>query len=187
MPDVFTMLKTDHRTVEALLDELADSEQGPKREALVVKVTQALQLHMQFEEGEVYPLLQQIDGEMEEEAEIEHGLARDGLAKMTELVAAPGFGAAVEMVKAGIEHHVEEEEQEAFPKLQSSCDDATVGTLGRTLVQRKAEAGTLAADLERATKATLSEMADEYGIDGRSSMTKAQLIDAIDASASSST
>jgi len=179
MPDVFTMLETDHRTVESLLADIAASEQGPEREALVVKLTQALQLHMQFEEGEVYPLLQQVDGEMEQEAEVEHQLARDGLAKMTELVAAPGFGAAVEMVKAGISHHVEEEEQEAFPKLRSSCDQAAVKQLGQTLLRRKAEAGTLADDLEGATKDVLSEIAEQFGVDGRSSMTKAELIEAI--------
>src|SRR3954454_2235150 len=129
MPDVFTMLEHYHPTVEAVLAEIEASEQGPEREALVVRVTQALQLHMQFEEGEVYPLLKEVDDEMEQEAEVEHQLARDGLTKMTELAAAPGFGAAVEMVKAGISHHVEEEEQEAFPKLRSSCDDATVERL----------------------------------------------------------
>jgi iron-sulfur cluster repair protein YtfE (RIC family) len=179
VPDVFTMLETDHRNVESLLDELANSEAGPEREALVVKMTQALQLHMQFEEDEIYPLLQRVDGEMEEEAEVEHRLARDGLAKMTELVAAPGFGAAVEMVKAGIHHHVEEEEHEAFPALRTSCDDATVDRLGQALLQRKAAAGTLADDLQAATKDVLVQMAEELGIDGRSSMTKAQLVDAL--------
>jgi len=162
-----------------LLDELSESERGPDREALVFELTQALQLHMRFEETEIYPLLGRIDGEMEEEAEIEHGLARDGLSKMTELVAAPGFGAAVEMVKAGISHHVEEEEQEAFPKLRESCDAATLEQLARTLLQRKAEAGTLSDDLAAASKETLLEMAGERGIEGRSSMTKAQLIDAL--------
>jgi hemerythrin superfamily protein len=185
MPDVFTMLETDHRTVESLLADIAASEQGPEREALVVKLTQALQLHMQFEEGEVYPLLQQVDGEMEQEAEVEHQLARDGLAKMTELVAAPGFGAAVEMVKAGISHHVEEEEQEAFPKLRSSCDQAAVKQLGQTLLRRKAEAGTLSDDLEGASKGVLSEIAEQLGVDGRSSMTQAELIAAITSAAPS--
>jgi hemerythrin superfamily protein len=183
MSDVFTMLETDHRSVESLLDELAESEQGREREALVVVLTQALQLHMRFEEAEIYPLLGKVDGEMAEEAEIEHGLARDGLSKMTELVAAPGFGAAVEMVKAGISHHVEEEEHDAFPKLRESCDDATLQQLARTLVQRKAEAGTLGDDLAAASKETLLEMAGENGIEGRSSMTKAQLVDALAAAA----
>jgi hypothetical protein len=35
-------------------------------------------------------------------AEVEHGLARDGLAKMMSMLDAPGFGSVVEMVKAGI-------------------------------------------------------------------------------------
>jgi len=179
VPDVFTMLETDHRMVESLLADIEASEEGSEREALVVKVTQALQLHMQFEEGELYPLLQQVDGEMEQEAEVEHQLARDGLAKMTELVAAPGFGAAVEMVKAGISHHVEEEEHEAFPKLRDACDQAAVEELGQALLRRKAEAGTLADDLEGATKDVLSEIAEAVGVDGRSSMTKAELIGAI--------
>jgi hemerythrin superfamily protein len=183
MPDVFAMLETDHRNVESLLDELAESEEGPEREALVVTLTQALQLHMQFEEGEIYPLLARVDGEMEQEAEVEHGLARDGLTKVTELVAAPGFGAAVEMLKAGISHHVEEEEQEAFPKLRSSCDDSAVEGLGQTLLRRKAAAGTLSADLEAATKDALSEMAKDLGIEGRSSMSKPQLIETITAAA----
>jgi hypothetical protein len=102
---------------------------------------------------------------------------------MTELVAAPGFGAAVEMLKAGISHHVEEEEQEAFPKLRSSCDDSTVEGLGQTLFRRKAAAGTLSADLEAATKDALSEMAKDLGIEGRSSMSKPQLIETITAAA----
>jgi len=179
VPDVFTMLESDHRTVESLLAEIEASEQGPEREALVVKVTQALQLHMQFEEGEVYPLLKEVDDGMEQEAEVEHQLARDGLAKMTELAAAPGFGAAVEMVKAGISHHGEEEEQEAFPKLRNSCDDATVERLGQALLQRKAQAGTLADDLEGATKGVLSQIAEQFGVEGRTSMTKPELIEAI--------
>jgi hypothetical protein len=99
--------------------------------------------------------------------------------KMTELVAAPGFGAAVEMVKAGISHHVEEEEHEAFPKLRDSCEATMVEQLGQALLQRKAAAGTLADDLEGATKDVLSEIAEQFGVEARSSMTKAELIDAI--------
>jgi len=179
---VFTMLETDGRTVETLLEQLADSEQGPDREQLVAKLSTSLRLHMEFEESEIYPLLAQIDGEMEEEAQVEHGLARDGLAKLTELVAAPGFGAAVDMVKAGISHHVDEEEQEAFPKLRQSCDDTTSTQLAATLMQRKAQAGTLADDLQAASKDALLEMATQAGIEGRSSMTKEELADRLAAS-----
>ena len=44
---------------------------------------------------------------------------RDGLAKLEELVSAPGFGAAVEMLLGGISHHVEEEESEILPTMKS--------------------------------------------------------------------
>ena len=177
MSDVFTMLENDHRTVEKLLEQLAESEEGSEREQLVAKVTASLRLHMEFEEAEIYPLLAEVDREMEDEAEVEHGLAREGLSKLGELAAAPGFGAAVEMLKAGISHHVEEEEQEAFPALRSSCDEATVNQLAQELLQRKAQAGTLADDLESASKETLLMMAEQAGIEGRSSMTKAELVE----------
>jgi hypothetical protein len=86
------------------------------------------------------------------------------------------------MVKAGISHHVEEEEQEVFPQLRNSCDADRLDRLGRDLIRRKAQAGTLADDLAGATKETLTALAGEYGVDGRSSMTKAQLIEALSAS-----
>jgi hypothetical protein len=39
---------------------------------------------------------------------------------MAKMVGKPGFGAAVDMVEAGIKHHVEEEETEVFPKLRKA-------------------------------------------------------------------
>ena len=179
MPDVFTLLENDHRNVESMLEELAESSPGPEREQLVDKLAGALQLHMRFEEEALYPLLVPLDGELEEEAEVEHRLAREGLTKMAELLDAPGFGAAVDMVKAGISHHVQEEEQEAFPKLRTSVDDATSKQLTAELLERKTQAGTLPDDLRQTSKADLVEMAAEAGIEGRSSMTKDQLVAAL--------
>jgi len=52
---------------------------------------------------------------MGEEPETEHGLAPEGLAKLRELEDQPGFGTAVDMLAAVIEHHVREEADEIFP------------------------------------------------------------------------
>ena len=55
----------------------------------------------------------------------------DGLDKLAQLDDEPGFGATVAMLKAGINHHVKEEEQEVFPQLKkelnttASCNSAT--------------------------------------------------------------
>lgn len=176
MADPFTLLEADHRQVEDLLSALEDSDKGPEREQLVAQVTNALQLHMQFEESSIYPLaVELLDAESVEEAEIEHQLARDGLVKLSELVSAPGFGAAVAMVQAGIEHHVEEEEGEMFPELRSQVDDDRQSELVRQLVSAKQQAGLLASSLERASKDDLLAIAEGLGLEAKSSMTKAEL------------
>jgi hemerythrin-like domain-containing protein len=119
MPDPVVLLKKDHREVEAMLKTLAASKPGARRQSTLKKMDQALTLHMQIEEDDVYPLVAKLLGKDDaQEANIEHDLARDGLQKMKELVDKPGFGAAVAMVTAGIKHHVKEEEHEMFPELK---------------------------------------------------------------------
>ncbi len=125
MNDPMTVLKADHREVKRLLTALAESEEGPERERMAAEVETALTIHMELEERLVYPLVEGEVGEDDaEEANIEHGLARDGLAVMMSMVEKPGFGAAVEMLKGGIEHHVQEEESELLPELVASVSVA---------------------------------------------------------------
>ncbi|HEX2784349.1 MAG TPA: hemerythrin domain-containing protein [Ilumatobacteraceae bacterium] len=101
-----------------------------------------VETHMQLEETILYPAVKKLVGEEdEEEAEIEHGLAREGLAKMMSMLTVPGFGAAVEMLKGGIEHHVEEEETEILPALKESLPRAEWLALGDAIAKAKAEAG----------------------------------------------
>jgi hypothetical protein len=178
--DPFTMLEHDHRQVERMLKALAESEPGPDRVELVGQLTMAFELHATFEERAVYPLVTDVMGaETEEEAEVEHGLAREGLAKLAAMVDAPGFGAAVEMLEGGITHHVEEEEGEIFPSLRKAVDSAKKERLASELRAAKAEAGLPIIDPESATKDELLQAAADAGIPGRSSMTKRQLVDAL--------
>jgi hemerythrin-like domain-containing protein len=138
MNDPIAMLKRDHQEVSAMLKELADSKPGAARRNTTTKVTAALALHMQIEEKLVYPLVAERVGEDEEqEAETEHSLARDGLAKMNELVDEGGFGAAVAMVTAGIKHHVKEEETEIFPKLKQKLERDELAKLGDEVAAAK--------------------------------------------------
>jgi len=178
--DPFTMLEGDHRAVEAMLKALAESEPGAERKALVQKLATAFEAHASFEEKAIYPLVPAVMGtEKEEEAEIEHRLAREGVKKLIEMVSQPGFGAAVEMLEGGIGHHVHDEESEMFPALRKATDAATKQQLMEKLRKAKAAAGLPLMDPDVATKQQLLSAAADAGISGRSSMSKEQLADAI--------
>src|SRR5918997_3573779 len=99
----------------------------------------------------------ELDAEMEEEAQVEHRLAREGLKQVNQFVDAPGFAAAVEMLMAGVSHHVEDEEQEAFPQLREQFDEERLVSLGSTLLEEKRQAGLLVDS--QSTKAELQEIA----------------------------
>ena len=142
MNDPIAMLKRDHREVEELLTKLGESKPGPRRRGNVDKVERALTLHMRIEEQLVYPLVARAVGEEEaKEAEVEHGLVREGLTQLRALVDEPGFGAVVEMLKAGIKHHVKEEEKEIFPALKRKIDRETLRVVGDEMAAEKSARG----------------------------------------------
>lgn len=138
MNDPMTMLKKDHKEAKALLKELADSSPGRERERTLKELEAALTLHMEIEERLVYPMVQKAEGrEVFEEADTEHRLAREGLQKARELVAAPGFGAVIDMLTAGINHHVQEEEKEVLPRLKERTERDDWMSLGDRMAEMK--------------------------------------------------
>src|SRR3954470_9271193 len=111
--DPTKLLEADHRTVEALFDQIK-SAKGEARSPLIDELATSLRGHMELEEKVLYPQMEPVTGgETVEEANTEHALSRKALTEMLNLAPdKPGFDAALESVKAGIEHHVEEEENE---------------------------------------------------------------------------
>ena len=176
--DILDHLTEEHRSVEALLRTLADTEPGNVRTKTFEALERSLTTHMEIEERYVYPIVQRVVGADEEHgAENEHELARSGLEQMRSLVAEPGFGAAVEMMQAGISHHVEEEEQKIFPRLRTKAakEIEALGDPDDLKASMRTDA------LHEQTKDELYEQAKAAGIEGRSSMSKAELEDALSA------
>jgi iron-sulfur cluster repair protein YtfE (RIC family) len=141
MADPIALLKQDHKEAKQLLRELADSRPGSRRQVKVTKLSDALLLHMQIEQEIIYPVVaERVGAEAATEANTEHDLARDGIASMQRLVAEPGFGAAIAILTAGINHHVKEEEQEVFPKLKKKLDRDRLMELGNEVARAKGNA-----------------------------------------------
>jgi iron-sulfur cluster repair protein YtfE (RIC family) len=114
-------LEREHRDVEAIFARLESATDESEQRSLVQELETALAPHMAVEETDVYPALAQLDDDRAEQAESEHGEARDGLEELKAQVGRAGFSAALETLKSGIEHHVEEEEGETFPMLRRSA------------------------------------------------------------------
>jgi hemerythrin-like domain-containing protein len=65
MNDPVAILKRDHREVAQMLKTLDSSKPGARRRQTVDKLTRELELHMEIEERDVYPVVQRVVGEEE--------------------------------------------------------------------------------------------------------------------------
>jgi hemerythrin superfamily protein len=180
--DVTKMLESDHRQVEQLFSKI-EKAQGAQRMPLIDELSTSLRAHMELEEKVVYPSFEPVVGhEPVEEGNKEHQLARKSLDEMIGLAPdEPGFGAALDAVKAGVTHHVEEEEGQVFPKVRKqgkrALDEiATPFMKKRVELGMPMEASALAA---ASSKDELLSEAQQAGVDGASSMTKDALAKAL--------
>ena len=179
--DPTKLLEADHRTVEALFDQIS-SAKGDARTPLIDELATSVRGHMELEEKVLYPAMESVTGaETVQEANTEHELARKTLAEMVNLAPdKPGFEAALESVKAGIEHHVEEEENEVFPKLRKQ--GVVLNDIATPFMQTRSELGLpmdAAALAAASTKDELLAEAQNAGVEGAASMTKEELAKAL--------
>lgn len=176
--DVTRILESDHRMVEDLFDRIEKAE-GDERLPLIEELKTNLLAHMQLEEEVVYPAMKPVTGEEEvTEGETEHELARKALADLEALAPdEPGFGAALEACKAGIDHHVGDEEDDVFPKLRKEGESTLAEMATPFMTKRLALGMPMPPDALSAasTKDELLQEASNAGIDGASSMTKDEL------------
>ena len=190
MPNVIQLLNTDHRKVEDLFAQFESTQDA----AIALQICDELTVHATVEEEVVYPVLAQIDREVEQEAEEEHDEAKQLIARIRSLSPDdPSFAPTVLELKKGIEHHVSEEEGEAWDKLRSGAGDR-LDELGAEVEARKSELtgvtmptgssftevrGTATTDFSSMSRDELYELAKERKIAGRSNMKKSELIRAL--------
>jgi hemerythrin superfamily protein len=178
--DVTKLLEADHRKVEDLFDQI-EKAQGDARQPLIELVT-SLKAHMELEEQVLYPMMEPVTGkEAVVEANTEHELGRKGLADVEALSPdEPGFGAALDATKAGIAHHVKEEEEEVFPKLRKDAE--LLERIQENFLRVRTELGLPTDSRALASASNKQELlasAKAVGVERAGSMTKEQLADAV--------
>jgi|SRR5688572_14619250 hemerythrin superfamily protein len=138
--DAIALLKQDHRTVSALFEEFEKADEE-EQSAIAQRVCQLLTVHATIEEELLYPAAKQAFEDEEEEdlvneAEVEHGSAKELIAKIEGMSSGDEhFKATVKVLGEYIKHHVKEEEGQLFPQLKKT--ELDLKELGGQLSERK--------------------------------------------------
>lgn len=117
--DAIKLLKDQHRLVEKLFEQFEASDDDAQKHALFDEIADSLAVHTSIEERFFYPAVRTRQTEENiEEAYDEHLDAKKIILDAMDHLDAPGFDGKVAALKGAIEHHVEEEESEFFPKVR---------------------------------------------------------------------
>jgi iron-sulfur cluster repair protein YtfE (RIC family) len=127
-----TLLIRQHNKVKAIFKKLEKG--GSDAPALVDELSNDLCAHMLIEQEIFYPAVKKMDEDLIREAYEEHSLAELSLKRLRGCDPKdPSFKAHVTATKELIEHHVEEEEEDLFPKVEKKLDEALLEELGATM------------------------------------------------------
>lgn len=129
------LLTSQHREVEQLFERL---EKGRgDRVALLRELSSKLAAHMRIEEEIFYPRARDLLEKKVLESLEEHTLAAFALKRLAEVgIGHESFGAKLKALKELIEHHVEEEESEMFPRVARAMGREDLEEMGAELEAR---------------------------------------------------
>ncbi len=136
MSDVFTLLQEDHRRVEQLFEQFEQTGDY----GVAMQVCEELTVHSTVEEELIYGLYSaKVDNAGAAEARDEHQQAKDIIVRIEGMgPEGEGVADAMQELKAAVEHHVQEEESEIFPKMAATIPE-TVSILGNDVAERRAQ------------------------------------------------
>ncbi|HLL69931.1 MAG TPA: hemerythrin domain-containing protein [Pyrinomonadaceae bacterium] len=148
--DAITLLKTDHEKVAGIFEKLEETtERAEKtREELFTKLKQELDLHAHIEEKIFYPAIKQAEEtrEITMEALQEHHVVKVLLRELDAMgVTSETWTAKLKVLKENVEHHVEEEEEEMFPKARTVLSKEQLEELGALMEEEKRQQKPLSA------------------------------------------
>ncbi len=140
------MLKQQHEQAKQLFEEYERARSSDAKQALFEQIADNLAVHTTIEEKVFYPAAYASETEdLLHEAVQEHlSVKRLIVDLMEESAGSAEFDAKVKVMKEQVEHHVEEEEGELFPKVSESMDDGALEQLGgrmQGLFTREMKAG----------------------------------------------
>lgn len=133
------LLKSDHDNVKKLFGQFEGAGSEQNKRDLGEKIVQELKVHTQVEEEIFYPAVRKQAGleDLVREAREEHGEVKQLISKVEGLEPSDReYDSTMREIKQDVEHHVREEEEEMFPKVEQQMANE-LESLGAQLQERK--------------------------------------------------
>jgi hemerythrin superfamily protein len=139
--DAITLLKKQHREVAELFKHLENARSTKQRQQTFEQIADALAIHAAIEEKHFYPSVKRkATEEILLESVEEHLQIKRVIADLLNLGPGdPTFLAKAKVLEDDVEHHVEEEEKELFPKVRKLFDDDDLASLAEAMQETQAE------------------------------------------------
>ena len=146
--DAIALLRDDHKTVEQLFKrfEKAGDRAYVEKRQIVDRIIEELSVHAAIEEQVFYPVARQTVPGTEDvalESLEEHHIVKWLLSELVDLDPEhERFDAKVTVLMENVRHHVEEEQDEFFPKVRAQLSRTALADLGQALADAKKTAPT---------------------------------------------
>ncbi len=146
--DAIVLLKADHKQIlKTFRDfERAGANATSTKGTLVDRMIELLTVHTYLENEVMYPRVRELLPELEDdvlESYEEHHVADVLVVELAAMKPTDErFTAKTTVLIESVRHHIEEEEQEWFPKVRAGLGRTTLQSLGADMIERRAKAPT---------------------------------------------
>ena len=144
--DALVLLKQDHKEIKALFAkfEAAGENADAQKTKLVGKIIEELTVHTYIENECVYPRVRELLPDLEDdvlESYEEHHVADVLAMELWSMTAKDErFDAKTTVLIENVRHHIEEEEQQWFPKVRAGLGRKQLAELGAEMLELKRKA-----------------------------------------------
>lgn len=144
--DAIVLLKADHKEIKSVFNQFnrAGEDAEKTKGELVSKMIELLTVHTYIENEIMYPEVRRLLPDLEDdilESYEEHHVADVLVMELAALKPdAERFDAKTTVLIENVTHHIEEEEQEWFPKVRAGLGRKALNELGERLLEAKKKA-----------------------------------------------
>ena len=139
--DAIVMLKADHKEVKKAFRDFEKADSEKTKGQLVKQIIELLTVHTYLENEIIYPAVRRLLPELKDdvlESYEEHHVADVLCAELYAMRPSDErFDAKTTVLIENVQHHIEEEEQEWFPKVRQGLGRKILSELGERMAEQR--------------------------------------------------